>query len=344
MSSIVPLDHHTIQRFGNGDRRRSERYMLMIAAFLNGFPKSTSRTYSCGIRQFFGLFDWISPEEVRPAHAVAFKKWLLEHREVSESTAYYRLSAVSSLFDFFCTPDGTDGEALLRSNPFKHVPRNDIQPTPYARAKAMDWETFKAIVDSIPSDEAGMRDKAILIFFAFTGRRRAEVAGLRVRDLDVRRRPRSYTVRVKGGRLKTFELPDICFDALRAYWIAADRLHDLQPSDGVFTATTSCNLTKHLDPNRPLSTRAMNKILKRSALSAGVDMDGVRIHAIRHMSARDLDAAGVPLQDIQAFLGHASPTTTQIYLDRLSGPASAHEDVLMRVRGQAREMAEGLLD
>jgi integrase len=344
MSAIVPLDPVTIRNFGNGDRKRFERYVLMVTAFLEGKPPNTRRTYRCGIMQFFELFDWISPEKVRVAHAVAFKKWLLEHHGVSESTTYCRLSAVSSLFDFLCHPDGTDGDALISSNPFKFVPRSDIQPTPYARAVAMEWKVFREIVDNIPSDEAGMRDKAILIFFAFTGRRRAEVAQLRIRDLNLRSRPRSYTVRTKGGRIQSFELPEVCYDAVRAYWIAADRLHGLQPDAGVFTATRTCHLTKHLDPDRPLSNRMMNDILKRAALRANVDMEGVRIHAIRHMAARDLDAAGVRLQDIQAFLGHASPTTTQVYLDRLSGPAPAHEDVLMRVRDAAAEMARGLVD
>lgn len=344
MSSLVPVDRVTIDRFGGGDAKRFERYVLHITAFLEGKPENTRRTYRCGIRQFFQLFDWISPEDVRPAHAVAFKKWLLEHRGVSESTTYLRLSALTSLFDYLCMPDGTDGEPLLKSNPFKLVPRHDIQPTPYATATAMDWETFREIVDSIPSDEAGMRDKAILVFFAFTGRRRAEVAQLRIRNLNLRARPRSYTVRVKGGKVRSFELPDVCYDAIRAYWIAADRLRNLRPDAGVFTATRTCHLTKHLDPDRPLSNRMMNNILHRRARDAGVDMEGVRIHALRHMAARDLDAAGVRLQDIQAFLGHASPTTTQVYLDRLSGPAPAHEETLLRVRNAAAEMAQGLLD
>jgi len=344
MDSLVPRDRVTIQRFGGGDRERYGRYVLMLGAFLGGKPVNTRRTYRCGILQFFELFDWICPEEVRVAHAVAFKKWLLEHKGVSESTTYYRLSAVSSFFDYLCQPDGTDGETLLRSNPFKHVPRHDIQPTPYARAEAMEWNVFRTIVDAIPSNARGLRDKAVLIFFAFTGRRRTEVAQLRVRDLNLRSRPRSYTVRTKGGTVRTFELPDICYDALRAYWIAADRLRDLHADAGVFTAICDCPFTRDLDPDRPLSDRSMNHILTGAALKAGVNMGGVRIHAIRHMAARDLDAAGVRLQDIQAFLGHASPTTTQIYLNRLSGPAPAHEDVLLRVRDAAAEMAQGLLD
>jgi integrase len=257
------------------------------------------------------------------------------------------MSAVSSFFDYLCKPPSPNQEPLLRYNPFSAVPRNDIRPTPYGRAQAMEWTTFQTILKAMPTDAIGIRDKAILIFYAFTSRRRAEVASLRVRDLNLKSNPRSYTVRVKGGQVKTFELPDICYDAIRAYWVAADRLYNLRADAGIFTPSTSCSLTSHLDPHRPLSNRSMNVILTRAAERAGLDHRNdvsICLHAIRHMTARDLDRAGINLQDIQAMLGHASPLTTQIYLDRLSGPAPAHTETLLRVRAETAELARDLLD
>jgi integrase len=344
LNQLAPQGVYAMRKFGDNDPAKLKSYLLMLAAFLEGKPANTKRTYRCGLQQFFELFEWECPEKITPAHVVAFKKWLLQHRKVAESTAYYRMSAVSSFFDFLCMPASATSDPLLRSNPFKLVSRGDIQPTPYARATAADWDTFQAILDAIPPTEIGLRDKAVLLFFAFTGRRRAEVAGLRVRDLNLKSRPRSYTVRVKGGRVKEFELPDVCYDAIKAYWICADRLAGLHQDAGVFTPSRDCMLTAHLDPDKPLSDRSMNDILHRWATRSGVDMEGVRVHAIRHMAARDLDRAGLPLQDIQSFLGHANPATTQVYLDRLSGPASAHTDVLMRVREAAAEMAREAAD
>lgn len=342
---LAPQGAYAMRQFGDGDPKKLRSYLLMLASFLEGKSPHTKATYRCGIQQFFDLFDWVCPEKVTVAHAVAFKKWLLQTKGVSESTTYYRLCALSNFFDYLCMPPGSTEEPLLKSNPFRLVPRNDIQPTPYARTTAMDWVTFRAILDGLPVCENGLRDKAILIFFAFTGRRRSEVANLRIRDLNLTARPRTYTIRVKGGRVKQFELPDICYDAIKAYWICADRLADLHPDAGVFTpGTTSEQLNTHLDRDKPLSPRAMNDILRKAAVRAGVEMEGVRVHGIRHMAARDLDAAGLRLQDIQSFLGHASPTTTQVYLDRLSGPASAHTDILMRVREAASKAAQEAID
>lgn len=337
MDDIVPVDVETMTRFGKGDPKKLRSYLTSLAGFLGGKPPNTRKTYACGLKQFFELFEWISPEDVTVAHAVAFKRYLLEDKGVSEATTYYRMSALSSFFDFLQQPPEATGTALISSNPFRLVSRSDIKPTPYARANAMEWRVFKKLVDALPANEIGLRDKAILIFFAYTGRRRSEVASLRVRDLHLERRPRTYTVRVKGGEIRTFELPDICFDAIRAYWIAADRLNDLKPESGVFSPSPSAPFTVALD--EPLANRTMDQILERAAIRAGISPEEVRLHAIRHMAARDLDRAGVRLQDIQDFLGHATPNTTQIYLNRLSGPTKAHEEVLRKLRDEAREMA-----
>lgn len=314
-------------------------FTMAMAAWLEGQTPNTKLAYRAAIRQFFGLFGGISPDEVTIAHAIGFKKWLLEQGR-ADSTVYYRISALSSLFAFLRRPQGTTDESLIQSNPFELVNRSDIKPTAYGRSKAMAWEDFLAIVEKIPMTPQGMRDKAILLFFAFTGRRRAEVASLCLKDLDLKARPRTYTTKVKGGEVKKFELPDIVYDALRAYWIAADRLDDLTMESGVFTAMCDTPLTRDLNVDRPMSKRSMNDILARWATKAGVK--DAHVHGLRHMAARDLDRGGVRLQDIQAFLGHASPNTTAIYIQRLGQVASAHQSVLTAVRANVAEVVRGL--
>lgn len=345
-NELVPHNDLAIARFGKGDERKLKCYLVMLASFLGGFGENTRRSYRTALQQFFGLFEWICPEDVTPAHGAAFKKWLLEHREVSEATAYGRLSAVSSFFDHLCKhgPDAVT-PPLLASNPMRAVARNDIQPTPYAEARAMEWQVFRQILDSLPKDEMGMRDRAILLFFAFTGRRASEVANLRVKNLNISSRPRTYTCKLKGGRVKTFELPDICYEAIKSYWIISDRLDGLHAESAVF-ASMRTNLNQELDFDAPMSTRNVRRLVRRRAVQAGIDIDEERVnlHSMRHMAAQDLDKAGVRLQDIQDFLGHASPNTTQVYLDRLGKTAPAHTEALLRVRAASEKLADELLD
>jgi site-specific recombinase XerD len=343
MTTLASLGRsRALARFGKGDERKLKSYMLMMAAFLEAKPQGTKDAYQTSLNQFFGLFEWLCPEDVTIAHAAAFKKWLIERKKVSDTTAYARMSACSSFFNFLCYPPSGSDKPLLTSNPFSFVSRSDIKPTPYAKSRPLEWKTLNAILDALPNNVIGLRDRAILLFFAFTSRRRSEVARLRVGDLLLTRQPASYTIKVKGGAIKTFELPDICLAGIRAYWTAADRLRNLQPESAVFACAPNCHLTKHLDPEQTMSPRMMNFILQRAALRAGVDMDGVKVHAIRHLAARSLDEAGVRLQDIQEFLAHASPVTTQIYTRKLAGPTSAHTEVLLEARAKATKLAHDL--
>lgn len=338
-TALLPHRAHLVRRFGNGDEEKAEDYLLMLGAWLKGHSENTRRTYKVGVKQFFDLFDWVSPEDVTLAHAAAFKEWLLKTKGVSEATAYYRICAVKSFFEFLKRAPRPNGEPMLTYNPFDGLPRNDIQPTPYARSKPMKSETFDKIVAALPTDSVGLRDRAILLFFAFTGRRRTEVSSMRVRDLALDEEPYRYTVRVKGGKLKTFQLPEVCWDAIKAYWVLSGRLRDLRPESGVFTASDRRGIGRDLDPEEPMTPQMMNRILNRAAEDAGVDPSTVTVHGLRHMVARDLSRAGVPIQEIQEFLGHSSPVTTQIYIERLSGPVPSHEATLKKVREQARKIA-----
>jgi integrase len=330
------LDQHSIRRFGKGDDERARAYILMTAAFLEGRNPNTKSAYETALRQFFSLFKWISPEDVTIAHGAAFKKWLIERKGVSETTAYFRLSALRSYFDFLCLSPSASGEPLIRSNPIRHVPRNDIKPTPYSNAKVLTWGKFVKMIESIPPTPSGLRNKALLIFYAYTGRRRQEVVRLRVKDLDVKARPRTYKAKLKGGQVKTFELPEPVFAAIQAYWIASDRLKDLHSDSPVFAGFS---LDQETSVERPLHLKRVNEIMASVAKQAGVDLEGASIHSLRHMVARDLDRAGLPLQDIQEMLGHLSANTTQIYIGRIGRVAPAHTEALERVRALALEEA-----
>jgi len=331
-----------LARFGKGDPEKLRQYLMMVAAFLEGQNKHTKRSYKTAISQFFELFQWISPEDVTVAHAAAFKKLLLE-RDLSDATVYQRLAALSSFFGFLClAPDGKSAP-LLNSNPFTKIPRKDIVPTPYARSTPMEWEDFERMLEALPSTPIGIRDRAVLIFLAFTARRRFEVAALRVRDLRISSKEKTYTVKTKGGMVRTFEMPDLCYDAIKAYWISSGRLSHLTPESGVFSQMPTLG-NGFSAPDDPLSPSTISNIFHRSAALADIDTQamGLSVHSVRHMTARDLDEAGISLQDIQAILGHSSPLTTQIYLGRLTGTAIAHTDALIKVRAHARELAKSL--
>lgn len=314
---------------------------LALSAFLAQHGQHTRAAYRDSIRQFFEMFEWVDPADVTLPHAVSFKRRLVDSGR-SDATVYARISALASLFTFLSKPQ-FGGKPMVTTNPFTAVNRSDIKPTPYGRSRVTDWVTFQKLLDTIPATPLGFRDKAVLLFLAATGRRRSEVARLRIRDLDLRSSPPRYTVRVKGNRIKTFELPTVVIEALKAYWTAAGRIESMRPDSGVFVASRDSAITEHWDEHEPLDPRSINHILKRYALRANIKPEEIPVHSLRHMAARDLDAAGVRVQDIQQFLGQLHLNSTAIYMTRLNAVGPAHEEILTRTRERVLEAARRAL-
>lgn len=337
-----PSQNHLILRLGDGDPARSRKLMLALYAFLADKPENTRRSYRTGIKLFFDMVGWKPPEKVTVADAVAFKRQLVAQQK-APATICARLAAVDSFFDFLTKPTDASGETLLVANPFSIVSRKDVSPTPYSRSTPVASGDAGKMIGETSDSPLGHRDRAVLIFLAYTGRRRSEVANLRARDLDLRSRPRTYTVRVKGGREQKFELPEVCFQAIKAHWHSAGRQGKIKPTSGVFTSMNTLGaspLTAGMDPERPISHGQVAAIVKSAARRAGLDWTKIKVHGFRHMVARDLDATGARLQDIQRFLGHLQPNTTSIYLGQLRAPVPSMEKALDAVRAKAKAAAE----
>jgi len=64
--------------------------------------------------------------------------------------------------------------------------------------------------------------------------------------------------------------------------------------------------------NKPLTTRNIQKLIKKSALKAGINKK-ISPHTLRHSFATHLLESGVDIRKIQFLLGHSSIATTQIY-------------------------------
>lgn len=145
----------------------------------------------------------------------------------------------------------------------------------------------------------GRRDFAILTMLVRLGLRPAEVASLRLGDIDWHRG--EIAISGKGPRLERLPLPVYVGEAIAGY-LRRGRPHSAQDGS-VFVRAFA--------PHRALTACAVSAIVMRASKRAGI----THIHAcrLRHTAASELLAAGASLQEVGQVLRHQRPETTAIY-------------------------------
>ena len=86
---------------------------------------------------------------------------------------------------------------LVASNPCDLVERPRHNPSP---ARGYSAEEVRRLLAVVPDTVAGRRDRAILLVFILTGRRRSEVMDLKAGDIEIEDGTVFYRYRGKGGR------------------------------------------------------------------------------------------------------------------------------------------------
>ncbi len=84
---------------------------------------------------------------------------------------------------------------------------------------------------------------------------------------------------------------------------------------------------------------SVEKIFKQYAARAGVPIpEGIAFHHLRHTAGQQMANIGLGIEEAQRFLGHESPTTTQIYYE-VNDARLRHAAERLRYRGRARTAA-----
>ena len=160
--------------------------------------------------------------------------------------------------------------------------------------------------DSEENPEKKARGKAILELLFSTGLRVSELCSL-TNDLDLT--VDEFSIRGKGGKVRVVFLSSEAKNAIKEYLKLRKDM-----SDALFVKISDEKKenSKSKDQYEGLTKRSIERIVKRYAMIAGISKK-VTPHVIRHCFATDLLSNGADLRSVQAMLGHASITTTQIY-------------------------------
>jgi site-specific recombinase XerD len=169
------------------------------------------------------------------------------------------------------------------------------------------------------------RDRLIVLLMARAGLRRGEVVGLRREDIHFLVDARHLGCSVAGSHLHVIRRDNgtgAWAKSRRARTVPADFLvvqafdqYAVERAARAETATSDLVLVNLSRPpvGAPMKPGAVNELLTRLSRKAGLER-AVHPHALRHAFATNVVAAGAAIDEVQQLLGHASVTSTQVYL------------------------------
>jgi integrase/recombinase XerD len=190
-------------------------------------------------------------------------------------------------------------EGALAADPTQHV---DAPRTPRPLPRALSRPVMSALVEAPDvTRPRGVRDRALLELLYATGMRAAECLDLRLEDVTL---PAGYLVCTGKGQRQRL----VPFGEAAASWVAR-YLREVRPG---FTRRHDSGRVFVNPHGRRLSRQSLWAIVRRAAARAAVPR-AVSPHVLRHSFASHLLEGGADLRSVQALLGHADITTTQIY-------------------------------
>jgi tyrosine recombinase XerC len=195
---------------------------------------------------------------------------------------------------------------LVQEGHLEHDPLSGVRgPKRPRRLPAyLSPEQVTALIEAASGASPGeLRDRALLELLYACGLRVSEVTGLDVGDVDLSEG--IARVRGKGGKERLVLMGRPAVQALRRY------LRDGRPA--LLRQPHQQALFLNMRDGQRLSARSVQAIVRRYAQRAGIDRR-VWPHLLRHTFATHMLDGGADLRVVQELLGHASPTSTQIYM------------------------------
>jgi site-specific recombinase XerD len=272
--------------------RLAEEFLRYLEVERNASPR-TRRIYADALRRFraqIGAADW---RECTPQN---FRDYLFQLMKQKQARSSIRLqfSALRSFFRYLLARNH------LAKNPISEVqlPKTEKKlPLVLTQIQVSELLTAPLRIGKARSAPGWMpeRDVAIMEVFYSSGLRLAELASLNVSDLDLY--TESVRVLGKGRKERVCPVGAPALQAVSRYRAAANVHHG-----PLFLSKA----------RRRISSRSIWLVLKRYLRHTSIPI-AVSPHKLRHSFATHLLDNGADLRSVQALLGHASLSTTQIY-------------------------------
>lgn len=235
--------------------------------------------------------------DVSPELVCKFLAHIERDRRCSIATRNQRLAALHAFARFIGehSPEHLEWCTQIRLIPHKRGTRTLISYLTEAEMRAL-------LASPRRETEIGYRDYVVLLFLYNSGARASEATSLRIQDVDIQ--GRRVHITGKGKKQRVCPLWPVTISHLRA--LIAQR-----PAD------------EPLFQNRlkqPMTRFGVHTLVERHAARAAEQERSMRSkrvspHTVRHSTATHLLRAGVDINTIRGWLGHASVNTTNVYAE-----------------------------
>ena len=281
-------------------------------------PFAIPATWIEGFLRHLSLVRNLSPQTVKAyrSDVEAFSRWCvqqkvdpatLDHRQAraylanlrqaryAERTRARKLSSLRTFYAWLRREELSSSDAMdavAGAKTHRHLP------------VAADVDDVVAMLETIDtSTPEGLRDAAQIELMFACGARIAEVAALKVTDID--RSQRQVRLFGKGSKERLVPLYNRALKALEAYL-------DLGRPVLAAKAKTSSSQLFLSSQGKPMSADSLRLRMEAAVAAAGLSPT-LTPHSLRHGFATSLLDGGADLRSVQELLGHASISTTQIY-------------------------------
>lgn len=229
---------------------------------------------------------------------IEYKQWMFAQKYSTLTIDNY-LTSVRKFYQWLDYNDYYNDITIGVKNPKKYMGY---------KKDPLTVEQVNSVLTSIDRTTVkGKRDYAIINLMLRTGIRTVEVVRLTMGDIELTKGNYYLNIIRKGsqGNKSKIAITDKAFDPINDYLVERNNLSDYAPLFCVIS---------YNHRNLQLTSHGLSQLLKQRLRAVGINSKRITAHSFRHTAAMNALKAGASLHEVQLFLGHTSPNTTQLYI------------------------------
>lgn len=272
-----------------------------------GRAQATIKNYDFYLRRFS---EWLAGKNITQPGKITYeiirqyRLWLnrLKNNDdepLTKKTQNYHLIAVRAFLKFLAK---RDVKSLAAEK--IELAKTDERTIDFLEGADLE-KLLQTPLKTKSPDVIKKRDKAMLELFFSTGLRVSELANLKRDQINLNKE--EFTVTGKGSKHRVvFLSPEA------KHWLKEYLAKRKGGNEFMFVSHDRASKARGQKEESPLTPRSIQRLIQKYAKLAGITKH-VTPHTLRHSYATDLLINGADIRSVQAMLGHASITTTQIY-------------------------------